>query len=52
LVKKSPWKLAVLIGVGFKYEAESIAWRMRWTGHVAQMGRKEMHIGIWKPEGK
>jgi hypothetical protein len=21
--------------------------RMRWTGHVARMGRKGMHIGLW-----
>jgi hypothetical protein len=21
--------------------------RMRWTGHVARMGRSEMHIGYW-----
>jgi hypothetical protein len=21
--------------------------RMRWTGHVAQMGRRGMHIGYW-----
>jgi hypothetical protein len=21
--------------------------RMRWTGHVAQMGRRGMHIGRW-----
>jgi hypothetical protein len=21
--------------------------RMRWAGHVARMGRKEMHIGYW-----
>jgi hypothetical protein len=21
--------------------------RMRWAGHVAQMGRKGMHIGYW-----
>jgi hypothetical protein len=25
--------------------------RKRWAGHVAQMGRKEMHIRFW-PEGK
>jgi hypothetical protein len=21
--------------------------RMRWAGHVARMGRREMHIGYW-----
>jgi hypothetical protein len=21
--------------------------KMRWTGHVAHMGRREMHIGFW-----
>jgi hypothetical protein len=21
--------------------------RMRWAGHVAQMGRRGMHIGYW-----
>jgi hypothetical protein len=21
--------------------------RMRWTGHVARMGRRELHIGYW-----
>jgi hypothetical protein len=28
--------------------------RMRWAGHVTQMGIKGMHIGLWwgKPEGK
>jgi hypothetical protein len=22
-------------------------WRMRWTGHVARMGRRETDIGYW-----
>jgi hypothetical protein len=26
--------------------------RMRWEGHVANMGRRKMHVGFWmgKPE--
>jgi hypothetical protein len=23
------------------------SWRMRWAGHVAQMGKREMRIGYW-----
>jgi hypothetical protein len=28
--------------------------RMRWAGHMARMGEREVHIGFWrgKPEGK
>ena len=28
--------------------------RMRWAGHMARMGRGEVHTGFWrgKPEGK
>jgi hypothetical protein len=29
------------------------AWRMRWAGHVARIGRRGIHIGYWwDTEGK
>jgi hypothetical protein len=26
--------------------------KMRWTGHVARMGRKGMHLGYWRESQK
>jgi hypothetical protein len=26
--------------------------RMRWTGHVARMGRRGIHIGFWRERQK